>query len=66
MSKREYQGIKSEVISEKHVIMQRKRLPIYQFKSQFVNAVQFNQVVVVVGETGSGKSTQMPQYLLGR
>ena len=66
MSRREYQGIKSEIISEKDVIMQRKRLPIYQFKAQFVNAVQFNQVVVVVGETGSGKSTQMPQYLLGR
>ena len=45
---------------------QRKRLPVYQFKEQFVNAVRFNQVVVVVGETGSGKSTQMPQYLLGK
>ncbi|TRY75661.1 hypothetical protein TCAL_01271 [Tigriopus californicus] len=42
----------------------RKRLPIYQFRSQFLNAVRNHQVVVVVGETGSGKSTQMPQYLL--
>ena len=65
MSKREYQGIKRNVISKEDVIAQRQRLPIYQFKSQFVNAAQFNQVVVVVGETGSGKSTQMPQYLQG-
>ena len=65
MSKKEYQGIKRKVISKEDVIAQRERLPIYQFKSQFVNAAQFNQVVVVVGETGSGKSTQMPQYLQG-
>ena len=42
----------------------RRQLPIYQFRSQFVHAVKNNQVVVVVGETGSGKSTQMPQYLI--
>ena len=43
---------------------QKARLPIAAFRTQFVNAVSFHQVTVVVGETGSGKSTQMPQYLL--
>lgn len=65
VSRREFQGIKSKNLSGEDIIKHRKRLPIYQFKQQFLNAVRFNQVIVVVGETGSGKSTQMPQYLLG-
>ena len=65
VSRLEHQGIRSKTISEEEIGKQRKRLPIYQYREQFVNAVRFNQVVVVVGETGSGKSTQMPQYLLG-
>lgn len=64
VSQRENQGIKIKGTGDNDINAQRKRLPVYQFKEQFVNAVRFNQVVVVVGETGSGKSTQMPQYLL--
>eukprot|EP01062_Namystynia_karyoxenos_P052610 TRINITY_DN421_c3_g1_i1.p1 TRINITY_DN421_c3_g1~~TRINITY_DN421_c3_g1_i1.p1 ORF type:complete len:832 (+),score=395.26 TRINITY_DN421_c3_g1_i1:386-2881(+) len=41
----------------------RKRLPIYHFKSELVQAVRENQVVIMVGETGSGKTTQLAQYL---
>ena len=53
-------------MGDNEINAQRKKLPVYHFKEQFVNAVRFNQVVVVVGETGSGKSTQMPQYLMGK
>ncbi|XP_073021568.1 probable pre-mRNA-splicing factor ATP-dependent RNA helicase DEAH5 [Primulina eburnea] len=42
---------------------QRQSLPIYNLKSELVQAVHDNQVLVVIGETGSGKSTQVPQYL---
>lgn len=41
----------------------RKRLPIYQFRDDIVQAVQDHQVLIIVGETGSGKTTQIPQYL---
>jgi pre-mRNA-splicing factor ATP-dependent RNA helicase DHX16 len=41
----------------------RKRLPIFAYKEDFLNAVSNNQILVLVGETGSGKSTQIPQYL---
>ena len=36
-------------------------LPIVQFEEQIVETVDRNPVVVIIGETGSGKSTQ-PEY----
>ncbi|KAG9509929.1 ATP-dependent RNA helicase DHX8, partial [Fragariocoptes setiger] len=42
---------------------QRESLPIYKFKDEFLQAVKDNRVLVVIGETGSGKTTQMTQYL---
>ena len=41
----------------------RKSLPIYQFRDQIIQAVRDHQVLIIVGETGSGKTTQLPQYL---
>ncbi|CAL9088587.1 unnamed protein product [Musa textilis] len=42
---------------------ERKTLPIYPYREQLLQAVQTHQVIVIVGETGSGKTTQIPQYL---
>ncbi|KAF1984409.1 putative ATP-dependent RNA helicase [Aulographum hederae CBS 113979] len=41
----------------------RKSLPMYQFREEILQAIEDHQVLVVVGETGSGKTTQLPQYL---
>ena len=41
----------------------RKSLPIYQFRDEIIQAVHDHQVLIIVGETGSGKTTQLPQYL---
>ena len=46
------------------VKQQRESLPIYKVREHFLKAVESSQFLVVVGETGSGKSTQIPQYLL--
>ena len=42
---------------------QRQSLPIYKLKDELVKAVIDNQILIVIGETGSGKTTQMTQYL---
>ncbi|PAN24087.1 hypothetical protein PAHAL_4G200400 [Panicum hallii] len=42
---------------------QRESLPIFRLKKELINAVHDNQVLVVIGETGSGKTTQVTQYL---
>jgi pre-mRNA-splicing factor ATP-dependent RNA helicase DHX16 len=41
----------------------RRSLPIFKFKEDLLKAVEEHQVLVVEGETGSGKTTQIPQYL---
>jgi len=40
----------------------RKGLPVYNFKAEFLENVRNNQTVILVGETGSGKTTQIPQF----
>lgn len=41
----------------------RKSLPIYQLREELLQAIADHQVIIIVGETGSGKTTQIPQYL---
>ncbi|KAL0671865.1 hypothetical protein Bca4012_034569 [Brassica carinata] len=41
----------------------RKSLPIYGYREQLLQAVEVHQVLVIVGDTGSGNTTQIPQYL---
>ena len=41
----------------------RKSLPMAQYKDILIEALKEHQTVIVVAETGSGKTTQIPQYL---
>ncbi|KAJ3409007.1 ATPdependent RNA helicase [Chytridiales sp. JEL 0842] len=43
---------------------QRQSLPAFQLREEILRVVKENQVVIVSGETGCGKSTQVPQYIL--
>ena len=43
--------------------LQRQCLPISKHRTQLLYALEHHSVIVVVGETGSGKSTQIPQFL---
>jgi ATP-dependent RNA helicase DHX8/PRP22 len=45
------------------VKQQRESLPIFAFRNQLIEAVRQHQILIVVGETGSGKTTQTTQYL---
>ncbi|KAJ9136077.1 hypothetical protein P3X46_033189 [Hevea brasiliensis] len=42
---------------------QRLRLPVYKYRTAILYLVETHATTVIVGETGSGKTTQIPQYL---
>ena len=41
----------------------RKSLPVFGYRDEIIQAVHDHQVLIIVGATGSGKTTQIPQYL---
>ncbi|KAG1469503.1 hypothetical protein G6F56_003220 [Rhizopus delemar] len=42
----------------------RKQLPIYTGRDSIMQAMTDNSTVIIIGETGSGKTTQIPQFIL--
>lgn len=57
--------LKAKMEEAKKMSMQevRRSLPVFAYREQFLKAMEDHQVLVLVGETGSGKTTQLPQYL---
>ncbi|XP_046467981.1 ATP-dependent RNA helicase DHX33 [Neodiprion pinetum] len=43
---------------------QRKSLPVYKLRKRLLVEIKKNSSLIVIGETGSGKTTQIPQLLL--
>ncbi|KAI0377971.1 P-loop containing nucleoside triphosphate hydrolase protein [Hypomontagnella monticulosa] len=62
-SKEEWQR-RQDIPAMKGMLAQRQKLPAWQAKDLVVDAVLQNQVTIIAGETGSGKSTQSVQFIL--
>jgi ATP-dependent RNA helicase DHX8/PRP22 len=58
-SRFESYGIKSKLSMQE----QRESLPVFQAREELLKSIRKNDFVVIVGETGSGKTTQITQYL---
>lgn len=41
-----------------------KELPIYEFKQTILQTLEKHNVLLIAGDTGCGKSTQVPQYIM--
>jgi len=46
------------------ILKTRRNLPVSAQRDEFLQMYQSSQILVFVGETGSGKTTQIPQYVL--
>lgn len=46
------------------ILKKRRTLPAYEAKEEILKLIMQNQVTVLQGETGSGKTTQVPQFLI--
>ncbi|EKM77230.1 hypothetical protein AGABI1DRAFT_101903 [Agaricus bisporus var. burnettii JB137-S8] len=47
----------------KAILNMRKKLPVYEQMDSFLEIFNRNQIMIIVGETGSGKTTQIPQFV---
>ncbi len=52
-------SLKSNTASYREMLKSREKLPIWSYKNELLKAIEDNQVVIVCGETGCGKSTQV-------
>ncbi|EDX02589.1 DExH-box ATP-dependent RNA helicase DExH6 [Drosophila yakuba] len=48
----------------RNIQQERQSLPIYKQRENILSVLQQEQVLIIKGATGSGKSTQLPQYIL--
>ncbi|XP_030623769.1 ATP-dependent RNA helicase DHX29 [Chanos chanos] len=49
----------------RRLLTEREQLPVFQHRERILETLRRHRIVVVAGETGSGKSTQIPQFILG-
>lgn len=55
--------LEAEKLQKKNIEYQQKILPIFEYKEKILELLKKNQIILIEGETGSGKTTQIPQYL---
>ncbi|KAI9811170.1 MAG: hypothetical protein M1827_005621 [Pycnora praestabilis] len=55
---------KSSTPSYQHMLRVRMSLPMWSFKNEVLTTIEHNQITIICGETGCGKSTQVPSFLL--
>lgn len=45
------------------ILEKRRTLPVHKQRQDFLQLIHENQIIILEGETGSGKTTQIPQFL---
>ncbi|KAF1848329.1 P-loop containing nucleoside triphosphate hydrolase protein [Cucurbitaria berberidis CBS 394.84] len=61
---RELWAQKASTPAYQHMLAGRANLPVFGFRESILSTVDKNQVTIICGETGCGKSTQIPSFIL--
>ncbi|GAX13568.1 hypothetical protein FisN_3Lh136 [Fistulifera solaris] len=61
--KNEFETIVKSEKYQRHLEL-REKLPVYGFRESILEAIENNPVTIISAETGAGKTTQVPQFLL--
>lgn len=60
----EFDGYQGAIATMERPELGNDKLPIFAYKEQIVESINDNQLTIIVAETGGGKSTQVPQFLV--
>ena len=55
---------KASTLAYRRMLGSRSHLPIWDYKGQIIQNVETQQITILCAETGAGKSTQVPAYIL--
>ena len=55
--------LEKEKIIKNQIQQEKMNLPIYEYKEKILELIKEKKILIIEGETGSGKTTQIPQYL---
>jgi ATP-dependent RNA helicase DHX29 len=61
---REVWAHKASTPSYQHMLVGRQNLPVYGFRESILSTIDKHQIIIICGETGCGKSTQIPSFIL--
>lgn len=56
--------VDSQIIADDFVTLGNPNLPIYKYKHELLDVIEKNKATLLVGATGSGKSTQLAQFMV--
>lgn len=55
---------KASGYSFRHMVRSRMNLPVWGYKQDILDTLKGHQAIIICSETGSGKSTQIPSFIL--
>lgn len=56
-------GVRNEKGAKVSIQEQRKKLPVYEQRFKLLEQIKRHSTLIIIGDTGCGKTTQIPQYI---
>lgn len=53
----------AKLAAHERILVERRNLPMYKFRDELMDSITKHQIIIVVAETGSGKTTQVSSLL---